>query len=164
MDESKDDAEYAKTFRHEMGHYIDDMLGNTSMHEDFENAIDADKFWLDNSTTLGLENFQTMIDDLTSFDIMDSMYVSDILSGVFLNDTKIIEAYENTGMSFYGHDVNTYWLAWDKDAKIVQRETFANLFAVFSSNRSSEIEFLEKWFPNTVKRFQMDMEVRAIGC
>lgn len=163
MDESKDDAEYAKTFRHELGHFADDILGRISFSEYFGDALEADKYWLDNSTTMGQENISEMLADLESFDVMDSMYISDILSGVFLNDTKIRDAYENNGMSFYGHDVNTYWLAWDPADKIVQQETFANMFAIYASGDKNSFSFMEKWFPNTTRRFQKEVDTRIYG-
>lgn len=118
MDEKKDDTEYAKVFRHEFGHFADDILGRISLNENFENAIEADRYWTNNSTHHGNKNFSEMIEDLGKYDVMDSMYISDILSGMFFNDTKIIEAYENNGMSFYGHDNNTYWFAWMQKIKL----------------------------------------------
>ncbi|MCI5700029.1 MAG: hypothetical protein MR308_06540 [Lachnospiraceae bacterium] len=163
MDEAKDDIEYAKTFKHEFGHFVDDVLGRVSLSEDFENAMDADKYWTNNCTVQGNKNFSIMIEDLKKFDVMDNMYISDILSGVFFNDTKIIEVYENNGMSFYGHDNNTYWFAWEAEEKIVQRETFANLFAIYTSGNMNICAFVEKWFPNTTDRFKKEIEKRVYG-
>ena len=163
MDEAKDDIEYAKTFKHEFGHFADDVLGLVSLSEEFENAMDADKYWTDKSTALGDKNFSKMIADLKNYDVMDSMYISDILSGFFLNDTKMIEAYEKNGMSFYGHDNNTYWFAWEKEEKIVQRETFANLFAIYASGDRNKCTFIEKWFPNTTGRFKKMLEEKIDG-
>lgn len=163
MDEKKDDTEYAKVFRHEFGHFADDILGRISLSENFENAIEADRYWTNNSTHHGNKNFSEMIEDLGKYDVMDSMYISDILSGMFLNDTKIIEAYENNGMSFYGHDNNTYWFEWNAEDKIMQRETFANLFAIYTSGNTRDCMFIEKWFPNTTSRFEREMEIRIYG-
>lgn len=160
MDEAKDHVEYMKSFMHELGHFADDVLGRISLSEDFENAMDADKYWTNNSTLQGNDNFIKMISDLKEYDVMDNMYISDILSGFFFNDTKIIEAYEENGMSFYGHDNNTYWFAWDVEDKIVQRETFANLFAIYASGNISNRGFIEKWFPNTANRFKKEIEAR----
>ena len=163
MDEAKDDNEYAKTFRHELGHFADDILGKISANENFENAMEADRYWTNNSSFQGDRNFSEMIDDLKKYDVMDNMYISDILSGVFLNDEKIIEAYENNGMSFYGHDNNTYWFAWDTEEKIVQRETFANMFAILASGNNNSCAFIKKWFPNTTIRFKKEIETRIYG-
>lgn len=76
---------------------------------------------------------------------------------------KLIETYENNGMSFYGHDNNTYWFAWAAEDKIVQRETFANLFAIFASGDNNSRAFVEKWFPNTTSRFKKEIEARIYG-
>lgn len=163
MDESKDNSEYIKALYHELGHFADDILGRISLNEDFENAMEADKYWTNNSTEQGNKNFLQMIIDLEKYDVMDNMYISDILSGVFFNDTKIIEAYENSGMSFYGHDNNTYWFAWEVEDKIVQREAFANLFAVYASGDNASCKFIEKWFPNTASRFKKEIEAKIYG-
>ena len=163
MDEAKDDNEYAKTFRHEFGHFADDILGRISLSENFANAMEADRYWTNNSTPQGNKNFSKMIANLKKYDVMDNMYISDILSGVFFNDTKIIETYENNGMSFYGHDNNTYWFAWAAEDKIVQRETFANLFAIIASGDNNSRAFVEKWFPNTTSRFKKEIEARIYG-
>lgn len=163
MDETKDDTEYAKTFKHELGHFADDVLRRISLCEEFENAMDADRYWTNNNTLQGNKNFSEKIVDLEKYDVMDNMYISDILSGMFFNDTKIIEAYEKNGMSFYGHDNNTYWFAWEVEDKIVQRETFANLFAIYASGNMKNCLFIEKWFPNTVSRFKREIEERIYG-
>ena len=68
MDENKDPEEYAETFRHEYGHFMDDILGRISMSDNFGFALDADKYWLDNSKDEGIENFSAMLDDLSSTD------------------------------------------------------------------------------------------------
>ena len=163
MDETKDNVEYAKTFKHELGHFADTVLGRISLNENFENAMDADKYWTNNSTPQGIKNFSKMIADLEKCDVMDNMYISDILSGMFFNDTKIIESYEKNGMSFYGHDNNTYWFAWEAEDKIVQREIFANLFAIYASGDMDTRVFVEKWFPNTTNRFKKEIEKRIYG-
>lgn len=163
MDEAKDDNEYAKTFRHELGHFADDILGKVSLSENFAYAMEADREWTNHLSFQGNKNFSEMIDDLKKYDVMDNMYISDILSGFFLNDEKIIETYENCGMSFYGHDNNTYWFAWEKEEKIVQRETFANVFAILASGNNNSCAFIEKWFPNTTTRFKKEIETRIYG-
>lgn len=158
MDENKDPEEYAETFRHEYGHFMDDILGRISMSDNFGFALDADKYWLDNSKDEGIENFSAMLDDLSSTDAIHSRYVSDILSGVFLNDTKIRETYNSQGLPFYGHDTNDYWLSWPAGEKIVEKETFANLYALYLKGEKSDVTFVERWFPNVTKRFKTELE------
>lgn len=163
MDENKDPEEYAETFRHEYGHFMDDMLGRVSMSANFGFALEADKYWLDNSKNEGTENFSAMLDDLSSTDAIHSRYISDILSGVFLNDTKIREIYNLQGLPFYGHDTNKYWLSWPAENKIVEKETFANLYALYLKGEKSDIAFVERWFPNVTKRLKTELEGVAHG-
>ena len=158
MDENKDPEEYAETFRHEYGHFMDDILGRISMSDNFGFALEADRYWLDNSKTEGTQNFSAMLDDLSSTDAVHSRYISDILSGVFLNDTKIRKTYYSLGLPFYGHDTNDYWLSWPAEEKIIEKETFANLYALYLKGEQADIAFVERWFPNVTMRFKTELE------
>ena len=158
MDENKDPDEYAEIFRHEYGHFVDDILGRISTTENFGFALEADQYWLDNSKIEGSDNFSAMLDDLAATDAIHSRYISDILSGVFLNDTKIRKVYNSQGLPFYGHDTSEYWLSWPMEAKIVEKEVFANLYAIYLKGEKSDIAFVERWFPNLSSRFIAELE------
>lgn len=160
IDEKKCDEEYIKTFKHEMGHYIDDHLGKIASSDDFESAIFADIYWYDNTDILGIENREKMIEELINTEVVDCRYVSDILSGLFLNDNKIVEKYYSVGATFYHHDLK-YWLGVEGPKKAVNKEVFANLFAIYVENDKSSIGFVEKYFPNITSRFKQEIQKRG---
>lgn len=157
MDEGKDMEEYIMTFRHEYGHFADEQLGRPSLQENFDMAIQADFSWYDRNTDYGTKNLENLLTNLENSDAFDSRYFSDILSGVFHNDRVIREFYDRSGVAFYGH-TNYYWLGLEGPEKAVQREVFANLFAIYTENDREIVSFVEKSFPNTIKEFR-----RALG-
>ena len=153
MNEFKDNEEYALTFCHEFGHYIDDAFGKASLNENFEYAIEADKQWINLSSEEGIETYKDMLTELAKSSVIDNRYVSDILSGMFLNDKYLQIAYNTSGSPFYGHRTS-YWLGVDGPDKAVNIEVFADLMGIYSENDAEVVAFTEKWFPNTTSRFK----------
>lgn len=153
MNELKDNEEYAITFCHEFGHYVDNMMGDASLGENFDYAIEADRDWIDLSKAEGVEMYKTMLTELSKSSVIDSRYVSDILSGVFNNNSLLQVTYNAKGRAFCGHKTS-YWQGDKKNEKPVNREIFADLFGIYSENDSEVIAFTEKWFPNVTARFK----------
>lgn len=162
LDERKDDEEYAITFRHEYGHFIDAQLGRPSLKENFSMAIQADFFWYDRNTLIGSENLQKMLKELEQEEIFDSRYFSDILSGMFHNDRIIRECYDRNGVAFYSHS-NYYWAGLKGPQNAVEREIFANLVALYAENNEEIVNFFEKHFPNISKQFKKELHREING-
>ena len=103
---------------------------------------DMQKFLGQEGTTLKSE----MLDDLASSDAIYDRAVSDILSGMFLNDEDVERRYMDEGVAYYSHS-NEYWQNGPDNA--VGKEFFANAFRLYSDGtRSDSAEFIEKYFPN----------------
>jgi len=158
MDETKDNEEYAITFRHEYGHFTDAQLNRPSMDGIFTEAITADCDWYNTTYDDGLNNLNIMLDELENSDVLDSRYLSDILSGMFRNDPIIVETYYRNGVAFY-HHTDTYWDGITGPPMAVEREIFANLFGIYSENDEAVVSFVEKYFPNITARFKKALEV-----
>jgi len=156
MDERKDDAEYVTTLRHEVGHFIDAQMKRPSVLQGFESAIRADK------DSLNKFDISDLLDDVGSSNVIYSRYVSDILSALTYNDPRIVRYYFSDGMPFYGHDI-LYWNGARGPDKAVQKEVFANLFAIYAENDNNVVAFVDKWFPNMVCQFNNIVRKKYYG-
>lgn len=154
MDETKDNEEYAITFCHEYGHYIDSQLSRPSLCDEFSDAINADFDQCNPESTYGLNNLNNMLDSLRDSDALNSRYLSDIFSGMFHNEQRIVDTYYDEGMPFYHHS-NEYWDGIDGPPQAPAREIFANLFAIYTENDSETVRFVERYLPNTTARFNL---------
>lgn len=153
MDECLDDDSYVDIFRHEMGHFTDDQIGRPSLSEEFTQAIEADFYWYDPQTDRGCENLQQMLLDVQSSPAYFCHHFSDILSGVFRNDNLVRNAWEDNGDAYWGHK-GEYWNGTKGPDHAVEREVFANLFAIYAENDLDTVSFVEKAFPNTTILFK----------
>ena len=154
MDNNKDPEEYAITFRHEYGHFADAQLGRPSMNELFEQAITADFDWYNPESNIGKDNLCDMLSELEQNESMlQSRYFSDILSGMLHNEGLVIDTYLDNNMGYYSHS-NSYWDGITGPPKAKEREIFANLFAIYTENNSSVVDFVERFLPNTTSRFK----------
>lgn len=156
----EDVDQYTDVFRHEFGHFVDHKLDFVSSSAEFKNAIQQDKKMRQPGEENWTETVQSMMEDLMVNNAVDSTYISDIFSGLYMNDTRITEYYcDITGLAFYGHELE-YWTGADSKAPPdpVEKEVFANLFGIYSENQSAAIEYVEKWFPNTTECFRKILE------
>lgn len=155
MDEREDDYEYAETWKHEVGHFIDHQMGYPSHNEQLEFAKDADLEWF--IRKVGDELMVEMLNELRDSSAMDNRYVSDILSGLFYDKSRIRHAIEETyndlGVAMYGHE-DAYWNEIEGPQKAIEGELFADLFAIYTENNFDTVRFVEKWFPNITNRFK----------
>lgn len=153
MDERLDSDSYADIFRHEMGHFTDDQIGRPSLSEEFGQAIESDSYWYNPETENGRNNLEKMLSNLQSSSAYYCHHYSDILSGVFRNNDMVRNTWEDNGDAFWGHK-NEYWNGIDGPNHAVEREVFANLFAIYAENDLDTVSFVEKAFPNTTTRFK----------
>ena len=150
MKPNYDNGEYAEVFRHEYGHFADSKLGNLSTSDDFIKAMNDDMARFANDNSLKGK----MLDDLASNSAIEDRCVSDILSGSFNNDPEIIDRYKDECVDYWKHE-NDYWSGAKGPSNARERETFANMFSVYSGReRNESISFLEKYYPSTTKQFK----------
>lgn len=155
IDERKDDNEYGITFRHEYGHYIDDVIGNYSENSEYNQA-----FKLDKNNFCKNENLKEMLHDLSeNTSALKSGYVSDIISALTINGTEVMEFYKENKTTYSYHD----WEEYMFPMREMKSETFANLFSIYTENNSDVISFTEKWFPNLAHEFQISMDKAVQG-
>ena len=162
MDEQVDNEEYAETFKHELGHFIDDKLDCPSCKEAFGVAIQAD---LDQfaSVDTGIVTLGKMLRELIESPALENRYLSDIFSAMFHEKNvarqwnAITAAYNTLGVPIYGHEVS-YWTGKDGPEKAAQLEVFADIFAIFAENDIDTVRFVGKWFPNIINRFKSELE------
>lgn len=158
INRKKQNDEYGIIFRHEYGHYIDDVIGKYSESKAFDEAFQMDKRNFDNSKDKGIANLEKMLQDLPeNASAFESRYISDILSALTTNgsfvDTKVKKTYQENQKAFYDHK----WWKYKESEKVCQNEIFANLFAIYTENNSDVVSFAEKWFPNLTEQFQIGM-------
>jgi len=158
MDENEDDYEYAETWKHEVGHFIDHQMGWVSHSERFAVAKDLDIELLKSGT--GIETVAEMLKELKNSLALDDRYVSDILSGLFYDEPRIRTAievtYDRLGVAMYNHE-DKYWSGKDGPKKAVEGEIFADLFAIYTENNTDTVNFIEKWFPNITSEFKKEL-------
>lgn len=155
IDERKDNNEYGTIFRHEYGHYIDDVIGNYSESAEYNQAFKMDKNNFYKNT-----NLKEMFHDLSeNSSALKSGYVSDIISALTINNPEVLEFYKKSKTPYSYHDWEKYMLPMQE----MKSETFANLFAIYTENNSDIISFTEKWFPNITHEFQISMNKAVQG-
>ena len=141
--------EYSDIFKHEIGHFIDHMLGNASDKPEFLRAMneDAEKFY--DSGGDGDMHLKDMLDDLFSTGACYDRNVTDILSALFCNDERVRWRFNIEGVAFFRHK-NDYWQAKDANGRYLNmrgKEIFANWFALETDGHQVSRNFIERWFP-----------------
>lgn len=152
MDERLDDDSYADIFSHELGHFIDDFMGDVSLNNNFSRAIMADFIRYNPDTVSGVYNLEVMLNKVKFSSAYHCHHFSDILSGIFNNHEKIVSTWEQNGDAFWGHE-DAYWASYDGPDYAVEREVFADLFAIYAQNEIDTVRFVESAFPKLTQAF-----------
>lgn len=140
---------YADIFQHELGHFIDDMLGQCSSGLEFMRALASDIRSFDIRTPDGKIKLADMLDDAFNTGAAYDRNVSDILSALFRNNPYIIKRFLGEGVAYYQHE-DVYW---EKTWRI-PAEIFANMFAIESAQYRVSVNFAERWFPGITEAFR----------
>ena len=146
--------EYVDIFKHEMGHFIDHVLGSVSGRAEYLSAMEDDLKAFSNTYSMGEENLKNMLDDLYSTGDCYDRNVTDIISALFNNKRSILDRFDREGVAFFWHE-DDYWDAKDvfgRDLNLRGKEIFANCFAIESDGYRISKNFLERWFPKINER------------
>lgn len=128
---SKTQKSKERTMRHEVGHAVDYKNKYISCNGELTKALEKDKYNIfedKNEISRMFENGK----------YKEYAELSDILSGVTRNQIR---------GKFY-HD-NEYW----EKENTLEKETFANLFAIAGGNDIEYLQIVNKYLPNTLKAF-----------
>lgn len=164
MDEGMNHAEYTDVIKHEMGHFIDHMMGSPSGSPAFLAAMEQDRQSFDASSPGGCLRMADMLDDLFNTGACYDRNVTDILSALFRNDAVVLNRFTQesiTGyVAYYQHDTNTYWDKCDMNGNSLNlrgKEIFANCFAIETDGYRISRDFVERWFPNVFAQMQTQL-------
>lgn len=141
--------EYSDVFKHEVGHFIDDMLGDASGKLEFLGAMREDAYQFHAPGSAGDMHLRDMLDDLFSTGACYDRNVTDILSALFYNDTRVCNRFYREGVAYFQHG-NDYWRATTADGRDLNKrgkEIFANCFAIETDGYRISMNFIERWFP-----------------
>lgn len=149
MHDEMTDAEYADVIQHELGHFIDDILGRPSTGSTFTQAF-ADAASRYNANTLeGRRLLNDMLDDAFSTGAAFDRNVTDIISALTLNNPIVVNRFDDEDVAYYRHR-DTYWNRRNADgtnAGMREKDSFANVFAIETGNYRISTNFVERWFP-----------------
>lgn len=120
-----------RTIRHEVGHAIDYKYGYISCNGELLTALEIDKQHLLKHQT-GIKSI------LNSNKYSEYAELSDIIGG--LTNNKIRGKYYHR---------NSYW----KKENALEKETFANLFAIAGNDDIKYLQIINEYLPNTLKAF-----------
>lgn len=143
------DAEYADVLQHELGHFIDDVLGRPSTSDRFRQAFSdaATRYSMD--TPHGRMMLNDMLDDAFSTGAAFDRNITDIISALTHNDPIVVRRFTEEGVAYYRHQ-NDYWdrrLQDGTDAGMREKDSFANIFAIETGSYRISTNFAERWFP-----------------
>ena len=159
MNEDMNDAEYTDVLKHELGHYMDHMLGTPSESADFMDAVQKGTDSISSSTAEGRQQLTDMLDDLFSTGACYDRNVTDIISALTRNDPIVLDRFDKecvTGyVANYTHR-NDYWDQTDTNGNSYhkrEKEIFANCFAIATDGNRISVDFVQRWFPSITKSF-----------
>ncbi len=159
MNEQLNDAEYTDVFKHEVGHFADDIMGKVSNSPEFISAMDSVASKFDSNTTEGRQRLNDMLDDAFNTGACFDRNVTDIISALLVNNPTVEQRFESeskTGyVANYKHDTD-YWHELDEHGNPRNTrgsEIFANLFAIETDQYRISRNFVERWFPEVTGVF-----------
>lgn len=159
MNEEMNDAEYTDVFKHEIGHFVDDMMGSASNSPEFISAMDSTASSFDTNTPEGRQHLEDMLDDAFSTGACFDRNVTDIISALLVNNPIVEQRFASeseTGyVANYKHKTD-YWHEVDENGNLRNTrgsEIFANLFAIETDQYRISRNFVERWFPEITDAF-----------
>lgn len=163
MNELMNDAEYTDVLKHELGHFVDHMMGTPSASSDFIASVDEDANAFDPSSETGRLNTCDMLDDLFSTGACFDRNVTDIISALLRNSDIVEQRFvkeRTTGyVANYMHETG-YWDKTDANGHsyhMREKEIFANSFAIATDGYRISQDFIQRWFPNVSSCFDRIM-------
>lgn len=120
-----------RTLRHEVGHAIDYKYNYISCTGELSTALEIDKINI-------LKEKYKISNLLKSKEYQEYAELSDMLGG--LTNNQIVGKYKHS---------NEYW----KRKNSLEKETFANLFAIAGGNDIKYLKVINEYLPNTLKAF-----------
>ncbi|MCD8052709.1 MAG: hypothetical protein LUF00_01385 [Lachnospiraceae bacterium] len=147
------DAEYADVLQHELGHFIDDVLGRPSTGDRFRQAFSDAAARYNTDTPHGRMMLNNMLDDAFSTGAAFDRNITDIISALTHNDPVVVRRFTEEGIAYYRHQ-NDYWdrqLRDGTNAGMREKDSFANIFAIETGSYRISTNFAERWFPQLSK-------------
>ncbi len=149
MHDEMTDAEYADVIQHELGHFIDDILGRPSTEATFSQAFSDTASRYNADTLEGRRLLNDMLDDAFSTGAAYDRNVTDIISALTMNNPIVVGRFDDEGVAYYRHK-DAYWNRRKPDgtnAGMREKDSFANVFAIETANYRISTNFVERWFP-----------------
>lgn len=128
----KKQSQKDRTIRHEIGHAIDYKYNYISCKGELSTALEIDKQNL-------LKHKEKLKQTLKSKEYKEYAELSDIIGGLTNNQIR---------GKYYHRD--SYW----KKENTLEKETFANLFAIIGKNDKEYLLIVKQYLPNTLKIFE----------
>ncbi|MCI8760428.1 MAG: hypothetical protein HFJ34_04835 [Clostridia bacterium] len=128
----KKQSQKDRTIRHEIGHAIDYKYDYISCKGEILTALEIDKQNL-------LKHQEKLKQTLKSKEYREYAELSDIIGGLTNNQIR---------GKYYHRD--SYW----KKENALEKETFANLFAITGKNDKEYLQIVKQYLPNTLKVFE----------
>lgn len=147
------DAEYADVLQHELGHFIDDVLGRPSTGDRFRQAFSDTAARYSTDTPHGRMMLNDMLDDAFSTGAAFDRNITDIISALTHNNPVVVRRFTEEGIAYYRHQ-NDYWdrqLRDGTNAGMREKDSFANIFAIETGSYRISTNFAERWFPQLSK-------------
>ena len=147
------DAEYADVLQHELGHFIDDVLGRPSTGDRFRQAFSDAAARYSTDTPHGRMMLNDMLDDAFSNGAAFDRNITDIISALTHNNPVVVRRFTEEGIAYYRHQ-NDYWdrqLRDGTNAGMREKDSFANIFAIETGSYRISTNFAERWFPQLSK-------------
>ena len=149
MHDEMTDAEYADVIQHELGHFIDDILGRPSTGNVFRQAFSdvASRYNVD--TLEGRRLLNDMLDDAFSTGAAFDRNITDIISALTMNHPTVVNRFNDEDVAYYRHK-DGYWNRRNENgtnAGMREKDSFANVFAIETGNYRISTNFVERWFP-----------------
>lgn len=147
------DAEYADVLQHELGHFIDDVLGRPSTGDRFRQAFSDAAARYSTDTPHGRMMLNDMLDDAFSTGAAFDRNITDIISALTHNNPVVVRRFTEEGIAYYRHQ-NDYWdrqLRDGTNAGMREKDSFANIFAIETGSYRISTKFAERWFPQLSK-------------